>query len=60
VVPVKVYLNASAHCDEAFPNTTFHATEMAGGSVLGSTRSVRVANFLGLKRVVNNITGIFL
>ena len=41
VVPVKVYLNASAHCDEAFPNTTFHATEMAGGSVLGSTRFIR-------------------
>jgi hypothetical protein len=31
VVPVKVYLNASARCDEAFPNTTFRATEMAGG-----------------------------
>ena len=41
VVPVKVYLNASAHCDEALPNTTFHATEMAGGSVLGSGRFIR-------------------
>jgi hypothetical protein len=41
VVPVKVYLNASARCDEAFPNTTFRATEMAGSSVLGSARFIR-------------------
>merc|ERR1712026_365579 len=32
------YLFASARCDEAFPNTTFRATEMAGSSVLGSAR----------------------
>ena len=41
MVPVKVYLNAPTHCDEALPNTTFHATEMAGGSVLGSGRFIR-------------------
>jgi hypothetical protein len=32
VVPVKVYLDASSRCEEALPNITFHATEMAGGS----------------------------
>jgi hypothetical protein len=32
VVPVKAYLNAPAHNDEALPNTTFRATEMAGSS----------------------------
>jgi hypothetical protein len=41
VVPVKAYLNAPAHNDEALPNTTFRATEMAGSSVLGSARFIR-------------------
>jgi hypothetical protein len=42
VVPVKAYLNAPAHNDEALPNTTFRATEMAGSSVLGSARFIRL------------------
>jgi hypothetical protein len=41
MVPVKVHLDTSDHNDEALPNTTFRATEMAGGSVLGSARFIR-------------------
>jgi hypothetical protein len=31
-------LDWTFRCHEAFPNTTFHATEVIGGSVLGSYR----------------------
>ena len=41
MVPVKVHLDTSDRNDEALPNTTFLATEMAGGSVLGSARFIR-------------------
>ena len=41
VAPVKVDLDRSPHREETLPNTTFHATEMAGGSVLGSARFIR-------------------
>ena len=41
VAPVKVDLDWSPHCEETLPNTTFHATEVAGGSVLGSARFIR-------------------
>jgi hypothetical protein len=34
VVPVKVYLDASSRCEEALPNITFHATEMAGAELI--------------------------
>jgi hypothetical protein len=41
VAPVKVDLDWTTRREEAPPNTTFHATEMAGGSVLGSARFIR-------------------
>lgn len=41
VAPVKVDLDWPSHCEETLPNTTFRATEMAGGSVLGSARFIR-------------------
>ena len=41
VAPVKVDLDWSTLREEAPPNTTFHATEVAGGSVLGSARFIR-------------------
>ena len=41
MVPVKVYLDLSSNNDEALLNTTFHAIEKTGGSVLGSARFIR-------------------
>ena len=40
MVPVKVYLDLSSNRDEALLNSTFHATKMAGGSLLGSARFI--------------------
>ena len=41
VAPVKVDLDWPSRCEKTLPNTTFHATEMAGSSVLGSARFIR-------------------
>jgi hypothetical protein len=41
MAPVKVDLDWTTRCHEAFPNTTFHATEIIGGSVLGFYRFIR-------------------
>ena len=41
VAPVKVDLSWPSQREEALPNTTFRATEVAGGSVLGSARFIR-------------------
>jgi hypothetical protein len=36
-----VDLDWPSHCEKTLPNITCHATEMAGGSMLGSTRFIR-------------------
>ena len=41
MAPVKVDLDWTSHCHEALPNTTFHAAEKVGGSVLGFYRFIR-------------------
>ena len=41
MAPVKVDFDWTFRCYEAFPNTTFHATEVIGGSVLGFYRFIR-------------------
>ena len=41
VAPVKVDLGGSLSCEETLPNTTCHAAEKTGGSVLGSARFIR-------------------
>ena len=41
MAPVKVDLDRFGFCEETLPNITFHATEMAGGSMLGSARFIR-------------------
>ena len=41
MAPVKVDLDWTSHCHEALPNTTFHAAEIVGGSVLGFYRFIR-------------------
>ena len=41
VAPVKVDLDWASHREKTLPNTTFRATCMAGGSVLGSARFIR-------------------
>ena len=41
VAPVKVDLDRPPSCEKTLPNTTFRATERAGGSVLGSARFIR-------------------
>ena len=41
VAPVKVDLDWAPDREETLPNTTCRATEVAGGSVLGSARFIR-------------------
>ena len=41
MAPVKVDLDRFGFREETLPNITFHATEMAGGSMLGSARFIR-------------------